>query len=210
MKSIFLAALLLLPLSLSAKALSIGDSMPQLTSEMKITDFNGKAFDWASIKNPNGTLVVFSCNHCPYSIKWEGRIRDIGNKFSKTVKLGDKDYNGIGVVMINSNDWSENPIDSPAEMKKRSEELGLQFPYVVDETSMIAAAFGAKKTPEVFLFNGQGKLVYKGAVDDNYNEKKMKTPYLANAIESLLKGESISKNETKAIGCSIKSRGKKS
>lgn len=210
MRSIFLAALLLLPFSLSAKALSIGDSMPQLTADMKITDFNGKAFDWASIKKPSGTLVVFSCNHCPYSVKWENRIRDIGNKFSKTVNLGDKDYNGIGVVMINSNDWSENPIDSPAEMKKRSEELGLRFPYVVDETSLIAAAFGAKKTPEVFLFNGEGKLVYKGAVDDNYNEKKMKTPYLANAIESLLKGESISKNETKAIGCSIKSRAKKS
>jgi thioredoxin-related protein len=210
MKSIFLAVILFLPVSLVAKTLTIGDLMPTLTEEMKITDFNGGSFDWASIKKPAGTLVVFSCNHCPYSVKWEGRIRDIGNKFSKKVKLNNKEYDGIGVVMINSNDWSKNPIDSPAEMKKRSQKLGLEFPYVVDETSLIAAAFGAQKTPEVFLFNGEGRLVYKGAVDDNYNEKKMKTPYLTQAVESLIKGEKISKSETKAIGCSIKSRLKKS
>ena len=93
-------------------------------------------------------------------------------------------------------------------MQKRAQQLGFTFPYVVDATSDVARAFGASRTPEVFLFDAAGKLVYHGAVDDNKDASKASKPYLKNALDAVLAGKAVEMAETKAIGCSIKFRSK--
>lgn len=195
----WLMALGLMSIAASAQAadrLQIGAKPPMATTEMEGVD--GKKITIAKAKGAKGTLVIFTCNHCPYVKAWEQRIAAIGNEWSKK---------GFGVVAINPNDPSEKPEDSMDGMKARAQKLGLTFPYVVDSTSGIAKAFGATKTPEIFLFDANDKLVYYGAVDDNAEEpSKVKQPYLKNALEAVAAGKPVPMAETKALGCSIKFR----
>ena len=191
-----LALGMLTALAVQATALSLGDSAPMATVKMKSVD--GRELSIADVKGGKGTLVMFSCNHCPYVKAWEDRIAAIGN---------DAPAKGIGVIVINSNDPSEYPDDGYAEMQKRAEERGFRFPYVVDATSDVARAFGATRTPEVFLFDAAGRLAYKGAIDDNAQDAaKVERRYLADAIDALAAGREPAVRESKAIGCSIKFR----
>ena len=90
-------------------------------------------------------------------------------------------------------------------MQRRAKDRGFTFPYVVDEGSDVARAFGASRTPEVFLFDAAGKLVYHGTIDDNHqNAANAKEHYLKDALEALVAGKEIAVKETKAVGCSIK------
>ena len=83
--------------------------------------------------------------------------------------------------------------------------MGYTYPYLIDKKSAVANAFGAKTTPHIYLFNGDQKLVFKGAIDDNYKDiNKVKEPYLLNAIEQMVAGKKITVAQTKAVGCSIK------
>jgi peroxiredoxin len=92
-------------------------------------------------------------------------------------------------------------------MQQRAKEAGMKFPYVVDATSSVAKAFGATRTPEAFLFDKNGKLVYHGAVDDNKEDPKAVTnPYLKNALDAVVAGTDVAVKETKSIGCGIKFR----
>ena len=179
-----------------ANALSLGDIAPMSTVKMKSVD--GREQSIADVRGVKGTLVMFSCNHCPYVKAWENRIAAIGNGAPAQ---------GIGVIVINSNDPSEYADDDFPEMQKRAKEKGFRFPYVVDATSDVARAFGATRTPEVYLFDDAGKLVYKGAIDDNAQDAdKVKSRYLADAIDALSSGREIAEKESRAIGCSIKFR----
>jgi peroxiredoxin len=181
----------------SAFGVSIGDKAPSTNVKMKSVD--GSAVSIADVAGKQGTLVVFSCNHCPFVKAWQGRIASVGNA-AKT--------RGIGVIIINSNDPTAYPEDSYAEMQKRSQQLGFAFPYVVDATSDVARAFGATHTPEAFLFDKDGKLVYHGAIDDSKEADQVAAHYLQDAIDAALAGKAVPVAETKAIGCSIKFRGK--
>src|ERR1700722_17822113 len=150
---ILLIAATFLTVGSFAKAdLKFGDPIPKADVKMKNIDDTMKSI--SDVKGKNGTLVVFSCNHCPYARAWEGRI---------VALAGQAKAKDIGVIMINSNDPTNLPEDSFEGMKKKT----YSFPYVVDSTSNLARTFGATKTPDVFLFNKDGALVYKGAVDDN-------------------------------------------
>lgn len=192
------SALFLIPLVSQAKSIELGSLFPSLSKEvavMKATD--GESYTIDKVKGAKGTLVIFTCNHCPYAVKWQDRITAIGNEYMKK---------GFGVIAINSNDPEANPMDNMEGMIERAKELGLKFPYVVDSTSKVAKAYGAKKTPEIFLFNNQGKLAYKGAVDDHYDASKVKENWLKDAMESLLANKEVNPKSTKAIGCGIKWR----
>ena len=176
--------------------LAIGSILPQL--DTKMLDVSGESKTISAMAGEKGTLVIFTCNHCPYVKAWEERITSIGNEYSAL---------GVGVIAINPNDPKAIPEDSYDEMINRSKKLGLKFPYVVDDTSDVARAFGASKTPEVFLFNAEKKLIYRGAIDDNTNNPDaVSQHYLRDALSSLLKSESITNSVTKALGCSIKWR----
>jgi peroxiredoxin len=188
------AAIVLLPSTVFA--LAIGDAIPSSSEKLKNVD--GKEITLAEKKCEKGTLVVFTCNHCPYVKAWEDRIAALGNEYGKK---------GIGVVAINSNNPAKNADDGFEGMQQRARDKKLEFPYAVDETSGVAKAFGATKTPEVFLFDAQGKLAYHGAVDDNSESAEgVKAHYLKDAMDAVIAGKPASPAETKALGCGIKFR----
>ena len=127
---------------------------------------------------------------------WEDRYKLIENECLKS---------DIGMVYINSNEARRDGDDSIDKMKEHARKMGYKYPYLIDRNSKIANSFGAKTTPHIFLFNKNKKLVYKGAIDDNYQSiKNVKEKYLINAITQLNNNQEIKINTTKAIGCSIK------
>ena len=130
-------------------------------------------------------------------IAWEDRYNEIEAICAK---------NGIGFVLVNPNEAQRNEQDSMEEMKKHAKEKGYgAYSYLVDEGHVLADAFGATKTPDVFLFNAKMELAYKGAIDDNMKHREsVKEPYLKNAISRMTAGEKIDPTSTKAIGCTIK------
>jgi hypothetical protein len=145
-----------------------------------------------------GTLVVFTCNHCPWARAWEARITEIGNRVATQ---------GIGVIAINANDPGRHEEDGLAGTQARARAAGMRFPYAIDETSNVARAFGATKTPEAFLFDATGALVYHGAIDDNAHEPgSVQQHYLRDAVNALIAGRPIPNAETRSVGCGIKFR----
>lgn len=180
----------------SSGSLRIGDKAPTTTIKMKNVD--GRELSIADVAGKKGTLVLFSCKHCPWVKAWEDRIVAIGNSYPKK---------GIGVIVINPNDPASYPEDDFKGMQQQAKEHGYTFPYVMDATSEVARAFGATRTPEAFLFDKDGMLVYHGAIDDNAKDPdKVEAHYLRDALEALIAGKEIAMKETKAIGCSIKLR----
>ena len=180
------------------KALTIGKSAPMVDAKMANVD--GKSLSIAEAKGAKGTLVIFTCNSCPWARAWEGRIAELGNAYAKQ---------GIGVIAINSNDPAQKPEDDMAAMQERAKTLGLAFPYVMDASSDVARAFGATRTPEAFLFDAKGKLVYHGAVDDNaHKPAEVTTRWLNDALAATAGGKAVAVKETKSLGCTIKFRAK--
>lgn len=180
----------------SAHALNIGETAPKRDVAMKGAD--GKSYTLGQVAGSKGTLVVFTCNHCPFAKAWEERIVAIGNSYPAK---------GVSVIAINSNDPAVAADDGYEGMQARAKERGMTFPYVMDETSGVARAFGASKTPEVFLFDAAGKLIYHGAIDDNSKEpEKVEQRYLHDALEATVAGRAVPVAETKALGCGIKFR----
>jgi peroxiredoxin len=178
------------------EALALGTAAPMTDQQMRNVD--GKQVTIADVKGKHGTLVVFTCNACPYARAWQTRIAALGNAALQR---------GIGVIAINANDPNVNGDDSFDGMVARAKQLGLKFPYVVDATSNIARAYGATRTPEAFLFDAEGKLVYHGTIDDNaHDASAVKQRYLRNAVDAVVAGKTVPVAETKAIGCSIKFR----
>ena len=179
-----------------AAGIAIGDEAPMATVKMK--NVNGKELSIADARKAKGTLVVFSCNACPWVKAGETRIVELGNASLKR---------GIGVIVINANDPNVNKQDGYDVMKERAKQRKMQFPYVVDATSDVARAFGATRTPEAYLFDADGKLVYHGAIDDNAHEPgKVEARYLQDAVDAVVAGKAVATQETKALGCSIKFR----
>jgi peroxiredoxin len=148
-----------------------------------------------------GAIVVFTCNHCPYAKAYEQRIIELDNEFRSR---------GVPVIAINPNDPDLVPEDSYQEMQKRANEKNYPFPYLIDEEQEIYKAYGATKTPHVFLLkkeNDDFYVTYIGTIDNNYKDPDAVTEkYLVNAVNALLKDEVPSPQITKAIGCSIKDK----
>jgi peroxiredoxin len=192
-----LALAVSLTVATSAFGLNIGDKAPSTSVKMKNVD--GREISIADVAGKEGTLVIFSCNHCPFVKAWQGRIASIGNAAKGK---------GVGVIVINPNDPAAYAEDSFDEMQKRAQQLGFTFPYVVDATSDVARAFGATRTPEAFLFGKDGKLVYHGAIDDSKEADQVAKRFLQDAINELTAGKNIPVKETKFVGCGIKFRSK--
>ena len=177
-----------------AEEISIGSKMPGADYFLKNID--GKESTLSEFKKENGLLVIFSCNTCPWVIRWQDRY-NILSAFSRK--------NDIGFVAVNSNARLHESVDSMDEMIYHAAANEYDFPYVLDEDAKLAKAFGAMKTPHVYLFNSDNKLVYTGAIDDNAKSaKKVKNNYLMDAIRALGSNKKIKISETKALGCSIK------
>ena len=140
--------------------------------------------------------IIFSCNHCPYVRAWEDRMVQIQADYAQK---------GLQLVAINANDADTYPDDNFENMKIRSRDKQFNFPYLRDESQKTAKAYGAERTPEVFLLDGSGILRYHGAIDDNYDDPgAVKVRYLRDAIDAMLTGARPKTQETKPVGCSIK------
>ena len=191
-----IGAVLLAVSATQGRALGIGADMP--ATDVKMNNVMGGTVSLADVKGKAGTLVIFTCNHCPFAMAWQDRMVQIAN---------DCLMKDVGAVFVNSNDPLAIPEDSADPMKKLAEKKGYKFPYVVDDTSAVARAFGASRTPEAFLFDAAGKLVYHGTIDDStYEPAKVTKHYLESSVEALLGGKNIPEPETKAVGCGIRFR----
>ncbi|MBX2888086.1 MAG: thioredoxin family protein [Ferruginibacter sp.] len=175
------------------EVLPIGSKLPE--ADLKMKDISGNEMTMKSIAKKNGLLVMFSSNGCPYVIKNEQRTLTIAEYALR---------NNIGVVLLNSNEAQRNEDDSFEAMKNYAKSLQYRWPYLLDENSVVANAFDAKRTPEVFLFNRDLTLVYHGAIDDNpADELAVTRQHLREAINEMVNEKSITVKETKGIGCII-------
>ena len=183
----------------STGGIAIGTKVPAAVAKTKMKNVDGKMLSISDVTGKAGTLVIFTCNHCPFAKAWEQRIVELANSYSGK---------GVGVLLVNANDPTTHPEDGFEEMQARAKSRGMKVPYVVDDTSGVARAFGASVTPEAFLFDKAGKLAYHGAVDDNRNEPdKVKARYLKDALDAVVAGKAPALPETKGLGCGIKFRG---
>jgi peroxiredoxin len=174
--------------------LPIGSNMPKADTKMK--DISGKEITLKQAAKKNGLLVMFTCNTCPYVIKNQKRTNEISAYALK---------NDIGVVLVNSNEAYRNGEDSYESMKTYAKAQGYKWHYVVDQHSEVADAFGANKTPENYLFDSNGKLVYHGAIDDNPSDaSSVKRNHLKEAISELINGKEITVKTSRSVGCTIK------
>jgi len=164
--------------------------------DMKLKSINDLSYSLKELTEKNGVIVIFTSNTCPFVIKWEDRYTIVEELAKK---------NNIGVAYINSNYKKRKGDDSFKNMQKHAKENNYRFPYLLDEKSKLANSFGAKTTPHIFMFNKNLQLVYKGAIDDNYEDiNKVKEFYLKDAMEQLANGKKIKVSETDPVGCSIK------
>jgi hypothetical protein len=141
------------------------------------------------------TAVVFTCNHCPYALAWHDRLLAVA-----------RDYEGRArVLMVNPNDAERYPRDSLGAMKERVEaDGGWPAPYLRDESQEVARGYGAEKTPDVFLVDGEGRLRYRGAPDSDYEDPSLDAAWLRAALDAVLDAREPDPAETKPVGCSVK------
>jgi peroxiredoxin len=197
MKKLLFLPILFFGLSLIGQA---GYQPGDKVNNFSLMNVDGKMVTMnASDSDIEGYILIFTCNHCPYSVLYEDRIIELDKKFKGQ---------GYPVLAINPNDPKQYEDDSFEHMKVRADEKGFTFPYLVDETQSVASAFGATRTPHVFLVQKVGSdfvLQYMGAIDDSArDEEAIEELYVENAINALKNGQKIKENSTKAIGCSIK------
>ncbi|HXH95447.1 MAG TPA: thioredoxin family protein [Thermoanaerobaculia bacterium] len=175
----------------NADELAIGAKAPQF-SLVNAVDGKTVAFHPGDGKV---SVVVFTCNQCPYAKAFEPRIIELARQYQAK---------GIAFYAIDSNDESQYSEESLPEMKSRATERGYPYPYLKDGNSAIAHAYGARVTPHVYVIDGRGTLRYRGYVDDSAKPEERRTTGLANALDELIAGKTVSNQTTRAFGCTIK------
>lgn len=170
----------------------LGTALPDFT----LKDPQGKAYKSSELSGERGLLVIFTCNHCPYAIAVWPRVIRLA-KYAKGMK--------VNTIAINPNINPAYPDDSPAKMIEKIKELGIEFPYLVDETQEVARTFKAQCTPDIYLFNKDKKLAYHGRIDDNWqDESKVTREELKEALNNMTTGQPLDPVQRPTMGCSIK------
>ena len=170
----------------------LGTEMPRF----ELKDPFGKVLNGNDLYDKRGLLLGFFCNHCPYALAVWPRFIQLA-AYAETV--------GIHTVTINPNIHPQYPEDAPDKMIDKIKELGIKFPYLVDENQDVARAFKAQCTPDIFLFNHEKNLIYHGRIDDNWqNEEKVTREELKEALTNYATGQDIAKDQKPCMGCSIK------
>lgn len=177
------------------KKFEVGDK----ATDFKLKNVDGQMISMADYSDAKGFIVVFTCNTCPFSKMYEKRIDQLNLKYQSK---------GYPVLAINSNDKQKQPGDSYEEMQKRAQSKNYSFPYLYDETQKVAAAYGASRTPHVYIVRkeaGSFIVSYIGAIDNNHQDADAVTvKYVENAVDNLLDNKPVETTFTKAIGCTIK------
>ncbi len=179
------------------QGLPIGASLPKADTKMK--DVSGVLVSLREAASPNGLLVMFSCNTCPYVIKNQARTKAIC-AYAKA-----KD---IGTIILNANEGGRSNGESLADMQAYAKQQSYNWYYALDSDNELADAFGATRTPECFLFDKNDKLVYHGAIDDSPADiTEVKRNHLKQAITEMTQGTPVSVKESRSVGCSIRRKG---
>ena len=162
-----------------------------------LPDLDGRTVSSEQFASAPGLLVAFICTHCPY-------VKHIKSEFARFAR--EYRARGLAVVAVASNDASLHPDDGPAGLAKDAKEHGYDFPYLYDESQAVATAFKAACTPDLFLFDGQGQLVYRGQFDDSRpgNGKPVTGADLRAAADAVLAGKPVPAEQKASIGCNIK------
>jgi len=167
-------------------ALPVGAAAPDFT----LPDADGRAHSLASLKGKSGTLILFIATECPYSNAYNARMQKLADDYRER---------GVNVVGINSNSN-----ESAAEVKQHAADKGLTFTILKDPGNQIADRYDAQVTPEAYLLDSSGKLVYHGRIDNSRTGYLITSTELRDAIEATLAGKPVEKAGAKAFGCSIK------
>lgn len=174
--------------------LKIGDTAPDFSLE----GTDGETHSLEGMKEGNkGFIVTFTCNTCPYAVKYEDRIIELHNEMAAK---------GFPVVAIQPNDVSIKPGDDMAAMQKRVAEKNIPYTYLLDADQAVYPTYGATRTPEIFLLDADRTLLYHGAIDDDYEGENISVNYVKDAINAHLSGDTIDPADVKAIGCTIKAK----
>ncbi len=188
----------ILALGLFAYAQVTGYSVGDTATDFSLKGTDDKMHSLSEFTDAKGYIVIFTCNHCPYSKAYEDRIIKLQEEYGPQ---------GYPVVAINPNDPEVNAEDGFEEMKVRAKEKGFNFLYLFDDGQKVYPQYGATRTPHVFLLDKERTVKYIGAIDDNVSKpEEVKEHYLANAIKALQEGKDPSPATTKAIGCGIKAK----
>ena len=192
---------LLFSLIIASMAAAQGYMPGDKALDFKLKNIDEKQVSMADYTKAKGFIVIFTCNHCPFSVAYEDRINELDRKFKPF---------GYPVIAINPNDPELQPEDSFEEMQSRAAQKEFTFPYLLDEGQHVYPEYGANRTPHVFLLEaveGDYIVKYVGAIDDNHqDETAVKEKYVENAVNALIKGQKPELDFTKAIGCSIKQK----
>ncbi len=174
--------------------LALGTSAPDFSLPDTVT---GKTVGLQDFSGAKGLLLLFICNHCPYVKLIQSELSALGREYMPK---------GIAMVAISSNDISTHPDDSPEQMQQEAKRHGYPFPYLYDESQEVAKAYRAACTPDIYLFDGGHKLVYRGQLDDARPNKHIPVTGtdLRRALDALLRGEAISPEQKPSMGCNIK------
>jgi peroxiredoxin len=192
--SVLITCVLLTAFRPGPTSLEIGAPIPK--ADLALNDISGREISLNAARGNNGLLVIFSGNRCPYIVRNQARTLDI---------CGYALQHQVGVIMVNSNTSLHNGDESLEAMKSYAAEQQYRWYYVMDKKAEIAEAFDAGHTPECYLFDKNGRLSYKGAIDDNPgNADAVKTRHLYNAVNEMLAGGPVKNNNTTALGCNIK------
>ena len=175
--------------------LPLGTAAP----DFSLSNVDGRVVSLKDFEGSKGLLVAFICNHCPFVV----HIRPEFAKFAREYQA-----QGIAIVAINPNDAKAYPADAPDKMKAEAESAGYVFPYLFDETQSVAKAYRAACTPDLFLFDGSQRLVYRGQFDDSRptNGVPVNGSHLRAACDAVLAGRVIEEGQRPSIGCNIKWR----
>lgn len=196
MKAIPLLFVAISSFILGEAVISDGYQPGDKATDFKLKSVDGKNYSMSDYKDAKGFIVVFTCNTCPFAVKYEDRINALAKKYKPK---------GYVLLAINSNDPEVQPDDTFSKMQAKAKDKGFSFPYLVDEGGKIYPQYGATKTPHIFLLDKNQVVKYIGAIDDNADDASaVKEKYLENAIAALEKGNDPSPATTKAIGCTIK------
>lgn len=187
-------------LFINASADKFGMGVGDYATDFELENIDGKKVSLADYKDNKGFIVVFTCNTCPYAKMYEQRIMELDQKYASQ---------GFPVIAINPNDIDQQPGDSMGEMKKRAKDKGYSFPYLRDDSQAVATAYGATKTPHVYVLNeeatGKYKIEFIGAIDDSPRDASdVEKTYVEDAVDALLAGNKPTVTGARAIGCTIK------
>ena len=173
--------------------LPLGTSAP----DFSLVNVDGRTLSFADVAGTEGTVVMFICNHCPYVKHVAGQLALLGRDYLSR---------GVGFVAISANDVSTHPADSPEQMVREAEERGYPFPYLYDDTQQVAQAYHAACTPDFYLFDAAGRLVYRGQLDPSRpgNDVPVTGRDLRAAIDALLAGKPPVAQQIPSLGCNIK------